>query len=176
MCRTPILISALLILVMPVHLFADEGGHTEKGKAGHDDSMPQGMMHDGEEMGMELRLGHPGDARMAKQRVDMDMNDTFAFTPGVLRIERGSTVRLIFHNRGKVLHEWILGTPEKIEEHAELMRRFPSMQHDEPQQVRVPPGEKRELVWQFDRPGTFLFACLQPGHYEAGMHGTVEVK
>lgn len=119
------------------------------------------------------RAGKPGDVQ---RTVVVEMNDPFAFAPAELRFKRGETVRLIVRNRGAMLHEWILGTLPEIEEHAELMRRFPNMEHDEPQQVRVPPGGVRELVWQFNRPGTFTYACLQPGHYEAGMKGIVEVK
>ncbi|NDW02705.1 plastocyanin/azurin family copper-binding protein, partial [Salipiger sp. PrR002] len=29
--------------------------------------------------------------------------------------------------------------------------------------------------WTFGEPGTFEFACLLPGHYEAGMHGPLTV-
>ena len=39
----------------------------------------------------------------------------------------------------------------------------------------VEPGKTSELVWQFTKAGTFDFACLQPGHYDAGMKGNVVV-
>lgn len=42
--------------------------------------------------------------------------------------------------------------------------------------VSVAPGESGELVWRFDRPGTVAFACLVPGHFEAGMRGEIEVE
>jgi uncharacterized cupredoxin-like copper-binding protein len=32
------------------------------------------------------------------------------------------------------------------------------------------------LLWKFTRKGEFEFACLVPGHYEAGMHGRIIVK
>jgi uncharacterized cupredoxin-like copper-binding protein len=31
------------------------------------------------------------------------------------------------------------------------------------------------MVWTFNRPGTFQFACLIAGHYQSGMVGTIEV-
>ncbi|NCW99267.1 MAG: plastocyanin, partial [Betaproteobacteria bacterium] len=34
---------------------------------------------------------------------------------------------------------------------------------------------KGEIVWTFNRVGEFDFACLLPGHYEAGMRGTINV-
>jgi uncharacterized cupredoxin-like copper-binding protein len=30
-------------------------------------------------------------------------------------------------------------------------------------------------VWRFNRAGEFRFACLIPGHYEAGMMGWIKV-
>jgi uncharacterized cupredoxin-like copper-binding protein len=124
----------------------------------------------------QLEFGRVGKGADVKRRIVVEMKDQFAFVPSKLHVKSGETVRLVIRNTGAMVHEWILGTSQEIEEHAELMRRFPNMEHDEPQQVRVPPGEVRELVWQFNRPGTFAFGCLQPGHYEAGMKGTVEVK
>jgi uncharacterized cupredoxin-like copper-binding protein len=32
-------------------------------------------------------------------------------------------------------------------------------------------GQRGGIVWQFDKSGTVDFACLVPGHTEAGMTG-----
>ena len=32
-----------------------------------------------------------------------------------------------------------------------------------------------EIVWQFTKAGVVNFACLMPGHYEAGMKGAIQV-
>ena len=32
-----------------------------------------------------------------------------------------------------------------------------------------------ELLWKFTKTGEFYFACLVPGHFEAGMHGKIVV-
>jgi uncharacterized cupredoxin-like copper-binding protein len=42
--------------------------------------------------------------------------------------------------------------------------------------AHVPPGQMREIVWTFNRPGTFEFACLIAGHYQAGMKGLITVE
>ena len=63
----------------------------------------------------------------------------------------------------------------KLDEHAALMKKFPNMEHDEPYMAHVEPGKKGEIVWTFNRVGEFDFACLLPGHYEAGMRGTINV-
>ena len=49
------------------------------------------------------------------------------------------------------------------------MLKFPNMEHDEPYMAHVKPGQKAEIIWTFNRAGTFDFACLIPGHYDAGI-------
>jgi uncharacterized cupredoxin-like copper-binding protein len=39
----------------------------------------------------------------------------------------------------------------------------------------VAPGGTGEIVWRFNRAGRFDFACLVPGHYQAGMTGEISV-
>ncbi|MEK9341245.1 cupredoxin domain-containing protein, partial [Escherichia coli] len=60
--------------------------------------------------------------------------------------------------------------------HAEVMKKNPDMEHDDPNAKRIYPKEGSELVWKFSKPGQFEFACLIPGHRESGMLGTVIVK
>ena len=68
-------------------------------------------------------------------------------------------------------------TPTKAEnaKHADLMVKFPNMEHDEPYMAHVPPGKTGEIVWTFNRAGEFEFACLIAGHYQGGMVGTIMV-
>jgi uncharacterized cupredoxin-like copper-binding protein len=70
----------------------------------------------------------------------------------------------------------VLGTKQAIKEHAELMKKFPEMEHADANMAHVTPGKAGDIVWQFTRAGEFQFACLQPGHFEAGMVGKVTVK
>jgi uncharacterized cupredoxin-like copper-binding protein len=74
------------------------------------------------------------------------------------------------------MHEMVIGTRRELDKHAELMKEFPDMEHDEPYMAHVAPGEVGTIVWQFNRAGDFNYACLIPGHYEAGMVGKVEVR
>jgi uncharacterized cupredoxin-like copper-binding protein len=103
------------------------------------------------------------------------MNDTMRFKPENIKVKRGETIRFIVRNTGKVKHEMVLGTIGELKKHAELMRKFPEMEHADPNQVSVDPGMTGELIWQFTKAGTFDFACLVPGHFEAGMVGKVRV-
>lgn len=119
--------------------------------------------------------GIAGAAKSAKRTIEVGMSDTMRFTPETLTVRLGDTVRFVFRNDGKQLHEFVLGTRKELDEHAALMMKFPDMEHDEPYMAHVPPGKTAEIVWTFNRAGEFDFACLIPGHYQAGMVGKVTV-
>jgi uncharacterized cupredoxin-like copper-binding protein len=119
--------------------------------------------------------GRQGEPSSARRTMRIEMHDTMRFAPAQLRVREGDTVRLIVRNRGKTMHELVLGTPAELAAHAELMKKHPGMEHDEPYMAHVPPGQTREVVWTFNRAGQFAFACLIPGHFEAGMTGGITV-
>lgn len=119
--------------------------------------------------------GMAGQVSQAKRVVDIHMTDEMRFTPDHLVVQEGETVRLRIHNKGQLMHELVLGTMAELRKHAELMKKFPDMEHDEPHMAHVPPGQVGELVWTFNRPGNFEFACLLPGHFDAGMTGRITV-
>ncbi|MFZ5555497.1 MAG: cupredoxin domain-containing protein [Pseudomonadota bacterium] len=121
-------------------------------------------------------VGKPGDPNKATRTIEVEMNDTMRFVPANIKVKRGETIKFVVKNVGKVKHEMVLGSMKELKEHAEMMRKFPEMEHADPNQVSVEPGKAGELVWQFTKTGTFDFACLQPGHFEAGMVGKVAVK
>lgn len=121
-------------------------------------------------------FGQAGDPSKVSRDIQVFMDDKMRFVPGTLTIQKGETVRLRVTNRGAVLHELVIGTAKELAEHAEMMRKFPGMEHDAPHMAHVKPGRQGEIVWQFTQPGEFQFACLIPGHFEAGMVGKVVVK
>ena len=120
-------------------------------------------------------LGKPGDPKQATRTIEVAMSDTMRFFPASIAVKRGETIRFVVKNNGKIKHEMVLGTLKELKEHAALMRKFPEMEHADPNQVSVEPGKAGEMFWQFTRAGKVDFACLQPGHYEAGMAGKVTV-
>jgi uncharacterized cupredoxin-like copper-binding protein len=130
---------------------------------------------DGQAGGHAAALGKPGDPGKVTRTIEVEMSDAMRFRPDTIQVKPGETIRFIVRNVGKVKHEMVLGTIKELKEHAELMRKFPEMEHDDPNQVSVEPGKTGELVWQFAKAGTFDFACLVPGHFEAGMVGKVRV-
>ncbi len=120
-------------------------------------------------------FGRPGIAKNASRTVTITLTDAMRFEPASLTVERGKTLRFHIVNTGKLPHEFVLGTRDEIAEHAKQMQRMPTMVHNDANAVRVESGKSADLIWQFSVPGTFLYACLVPGHWEAGMQGTVTV-
>lgn len=125
---------------------------------------------------VDTPFGRQGDPRKVARTVAIDMSDQMRFTPSVLTVKRGETLRLKVTNRGRLMHELVLGTEDALKAHAEAMKKHPGMVHDDPSMVHVAAGATGEIVWQFHRAGEFAFACLLPGHYEAGMTGKVVVR
>jgi uncharacterized cupredoxin-like copper-binding protein len=119
--------------------------------------------------------GIAGDAKVARRTIEVRMSDAMRFTPDRIAVKQGETVRFVLRNDGKMLHEFVLGTKQELDEHAALMLKFPGMEHDEPYMAHVPPGKTGAIVWTFNRAGDFDFACLIAGHYQAGMVGKVTV-
>jgi len=119
--------------------------------------------------------GIAGDRRAARRSIAVNMSDDMRFTPARIEVREGETLRFVIRNRGKLMHEFVIGTKRELDEHAALMAKFPDMAHDEPYMAHVAPGRTGEIVWTFNRAGEFQFACLIAGHYQAGMVGRVVV-
>ena len=123
----------------------------------------------------EQPFGRPGDPKKVTRTIRIDMVDTMHFHPGNLRVKQGETIRFVVANKGKVLHEMVIGTMKELKEHAELMKKHPGMEHDEPYMAHVEPGKTGTIVWQFTKAGEFHYACLIAGHMEAGMVNRITV-
>ena len=121
-------------------------------------------------------IGKPGKASQVKRSISIDMTDNMRFTPSRIDVKKGETVRFLVKNSGQLKHELVLGTPEELAAHYKQMLKFPGMEHEDPQMVSVVPGKVGEIVWTFDTARTVDFACLQAGHFDAGMQGKVAVK
>ena len=119
--------------------------------------------------------GIAGEAKAVQRSITLRMTDDMRFSPDHITVKQGETVRLRVENKGQLLHEVVLGTPATLAEHAQMMLKFPKMEHDEPYMAHVAPGQAGDLLWQFNRAGQFDFACLIAGHFQAGMRGTITV-
>ena len=119
--------------------------------------------------------GIAGDAKAVTRTINVTMMDTMRFSPDRVEVKLGETVRFAHQNAGALLHEFVIGTQKENDAHAALMVKFPGMEHSEPYMAHVGAGKTAEIVWTFNRPGEFDFACLIAGHYQAGMKGKIIV-
>lgn len=149
----------LMTLAAALFAAAATAGGTHAGHHGQDDSA----------------IGRPGQASKVTRTIQVDMVDTMRFTPDNITVKQGETIRFIVKNSGQLKHEFVLGTEKELKEHFELMMEFPGMEHEEPNMVTLAPGQTGEMVWQFTEAGPVDFACLHPGHYDAGMSGLIKV-
>lgn len=124
----------------------------------------------------QTAFGIEGERAHVTQVLQIAMTDEMRFTPDVISVARGQTVKIVLINNGKIGHEMVLGTAVELQQHAEMMRKFPTMEHAAPYMAHVAPGASAEILWNFNRAGEFDFACLIAGHSEAGMRGRIRVQ
>jgi uncharacterized cupredoxin-like copper-binding protein len=110
-------------------------------------------------------IGKPGNPAKVSRTIVVDMTDAMRFTPDKIDVKAGET-----------RHEMVLGTTADLNSHYQMMLKDPGMRHEEPNSVSLEAGKAGDIVWTFDKAGTVAFACLEPGHYPAGMKGAVSVK
>jgi uncharacterized cupredoxin-like copper-binding protein len=123
----------------------------------------------------QTSFGIAADAQKSGRKIKLAMDDNMRFTPGEIGIRKGETVTLVVTNKGKIMHEAVLGGMPELKAHADMMRKFPAIEHEAPNMAHVKPGTSQEIAWTFNKPGEFYFACLIPGHFEAGMLGKITV-
>lgn len=120
-------------------------------------------------------IGKPGKASNVTRTVNIDMNDAMRFTPSSIEAKHGETIKFIVKNSGEIKREMTIGSMKDLIAHAEQMKKNPGMEHDEPNTASVAPGKSGEIIWQFTTAGKVDFACLEPGHFDAGMKGAINV-
>ena len=139
-------------------------------------SFPQlGHGHEGE----HFSAGEPGDAKKPARTVLVTMRESdgkMLFIPDHIEVTKGEQIKFVIRNSGSLDHEFVLANTADNLKHAELMKKFPDMEHDDPNAKRVAPDKTDSIVWKFSKAGTFEYSCLIPGHRESGMIGTVVVK
>ncbi|HCX17282.1 MAG TPA: copper resistance protein [Afipia sp.] len=135
---------------------------------------PKGHSHD-----ESFSAGEPGDPKKPARIIQItmgEMDGKMMFMPAKLEMKKGEQVKFVLRNNGELEHEFVLADTAENLKHAEAMKKNPDMVHDDPNARRLAPKKTDEIVWKFSKSGDFEFACLIPGHREAGMVGTVVVK
>ena len=146
----------------------DDHGHT------HGEATSQ--TQDAQAHKQDARAQSSSGAEASTRTVTVTLSDDMRFTPANWQATSGETVRIQLVNAGKVRHEFIIGTEAELQAHAEEMKK-PNTGHNHhaSNAVSVAAGATGELVWTFTDAGVLHIACFEPGHYEAGMRGTISV-
>jgi len=119
--------------------------------------------------------GEPGDATKPARTIEIEMSE-MTYEPIRIEVKRGEQIRFVLRNAGTEDHEFLLATTKENLRHAEVMKKHPHMEHDDPNGVRLAPKKSAEILWKFTKAGTFEYSCLIPDHREYGMIGHVTVK
>lgn len=173
-----------LIMALGLVLAACGGGTTESADQAQttttEDHQDEETDHEeDDEHQDEFVFGEPGDPDQADRTIEVEANDEFRFVPEEITVEAGETITFVITNTGAIPHDFTLGDQATQDAHEEEMAEMVASgemgDHTDPNAVVLEAGETKELTWKFTEAGTVLIGCHQPGHYAAGMKGSVEV-
>lgn len=127
----------------------------------------------------EMMVGRPGNSSAFDREVTVSMRETdegqMIFEPSEFAFKTGETIQFKVENEGELEHEFILDTPVRNAVHLEIMTSRMET-HSSSNALTLAPGDKNAIIWIFTNSGIFEFACLIPGHFEAGMFGKIVVR
>ena len=121
---------------------------------------------------------HGPSALVVDRSVEVRMDDAMRFYPDKIAVSAGETVRFVLSNSGKVAHEMVIGSAAELAQHAQEMKAMAQSgqghAHGEGHglAISLEAGQTREWVVRFEQATELEFACLIPGHFEAGMKGS----
>jgi uncharacterized cupredoxin-like copper-binding protein len=165
MARNRHLIVAAVIAVALVSVSCGNG-------SGADATTETTSDHDESE---EIDFGEPEVPEASDRKVKVTALDALAFEPAHITVASGETIMFEVTNAGSNQHEFVIGDAEFQDEHEQEMAEGEmSMQH-EGNTLVLGPGQTGSLTWTFTKAGEVLYGCHEPGHYEGGMVGTVQV-
>ena len=123
----------------------------------------------------EKAYGRQGDPRQITRTIKLDMSDNMRLTPTDLNIKQGETIKFVLKNAAKSPIGIALGTATEQKERTAMLKQFPKMEMNQPNQVQAKPGEAGELIWQFTKAGEFNFGCAAAACVSAGVSAKILV-
>ena len=162
------LIAAGIVLITAAAALASGPGSLP-GQAGPWGFGPWGLMGPGAaNVGSGPDPGSPGfvaGTTSAPRVVRVIANDALRFYPDVVVVKEGETITFAVTTMGMTSHEFMVGPAADVATHKEAT----------PEIADIGMMQTKSLTYTFTGPGPFAFACHEPGHYEAGMIGTIVV-
>ncbi len=89
----------------------------------------------------------------------------YTFSPSAITVARGETVTFEVTSVGGLVHEFMVGPADAVAADTE----------GTPEVADIGMMQTKAVTVTFDGSGPYAFACHAPGHYEAGMRGTITV-
>ena len=112
--------------------------------------------------------GEPGKASEVARTITVEMYDNY-YEPEEITVKPGETVRFVVENKGNLVHEFNVGTPDMHKAHQEEMMMMvehgviqggklnqdmmnmdmgngKAMKHDDPNSVLLEPGQSKEVI------------------------------
>ncbi len=89
----------------------------------------------------------------------------YVFTPASITVARGETVTFEVTTMGPLVHEFMVGPADAVANDVS----------GTPEVSGIAMMQTGSLTYTFDGSGPYAFACHAPGHYEAGMRGSITV-
>lgn len=120
--------------------------------------------------------GYIGDPGEADRTIEVVMTDQMRYEPGSITVQQGETITFVVKNAGRIMHELMLGHETLQLEHEAEMTEPGAGPHHHPNSALVSPGETGTVTWTFSEKGEVLMGCHMPGHWAAGMVGSIEVR
>lgn len=130
---------------------------------------PGGMMGFGAaNVGSAPDPGSPGfvaGTASAPRVVRIIASDAFRFYPDVVTVKQSETITFEVTSMGPLTHELMVGSAADVA----------ADKSGTPEITDIAMMQTKALTYTFNGPGLFAFACHAPGHYEAGMRGSIVV-
>ena len=98
-------------------------------------------------------------AGLPPEQITLTGTDDFRFNPSTITLKAGQPLQVTFQNSGEILHDFTVQQG--------LARPITILEDG---------GKSGTATVTYDKPGTYKFFCSQPGHDQAGMHGTITVQ
>ncbi len=92
-------------------------------------------------------------------------SEALRFYPDVVTVKAGETIAFEVTTMGMRSHEFMVGPAADVAADTT----------GTPEVADIAMMQTKSLTYTFNGPGPYAFACHTPGHYEAGMRGTIVV-
>ena len=145
-----------------------------------------------------MKIGSKGNENEVSRVIKVIMHDNY-YEPNSFQVKAGETIKFEVENIGELVHEFNIANKMMHMKHQPEMQKMveneillsnkidkdkmkkmakidKSMAHSHSNSVLLEPKQKGEIIWKFENAANIEIACNVPGHYQAGMIASVNIK